>query len=74
METHTIYDFYNFIQNISIIFSVGFAVILFLCVLAFLDCHNYKTNKKKLIFSIVIAFSFFTCLIFSIFMNYLQVR
>ena len=74
METYTIYDFYNFIQNISIIFSFVLAVILFLCVLAFLDCHNYKTNKKKLIFSIVIAFLFCTCLIFSIFMNYLQIR
>jgi hypothetical protein len=74
MDTYSIYDFYNFVQNISIVFSVCFAIILFLCVLAFLGAYDYKIDKKELIFSIVIAFLFFTCLIFSIFMNYLQIR
>ena len=74
MDTYSIYDFYNFVQNISIGFSVGFAVILFFCVLAFFGACDYKTDKKELYFCIVIAFSFFTCLIFSIFMNYLQIR
>lgn len=74
METHTIYDFYNFVQNISIVFSVGFAVILFFCVLAFLGCCDYKTDKKELIFCIVIAILFISCLGCSICMNYLQIR
>ena len=62
METYTIYDFYNFVQNISIVFSVGFAVTLFFCVLAFLGCCDYKTDKKELIFCIVIAILFISCL------------
>lgn len=74
METHSIYDFYNFIQNISIIFSFVLGVILFFNILAFINCCDFKTGRKALIFSIVIAFLFFTCLIFSIFMNYLQIR
>lgn len=74
METHTIFDFYNFVQNISIVFSVGFAVILFFCVLVFLGDCDYKTDKKELIFCIVIAILFISCLGCSICMNYLQVR
>ena len=74
METYTIYDFYNFVQNISIVFSVGFAVTLFFCVLAFLGCCDDKTDKKELIFCIVIAILFISCLGCSICMNYLQIR
>lgn len=74
METYTIYDFYNFVQNISIVFSAGFAVILFFCVLLLFNCWDNEAGRKELIFSIVMAFLFFTCLSFSIFMNYLQVR
>ena len=76
MDTYSIYDFYNFVQNISIIFSVGFAVILFFCVFILINCWDNEVGigRKELIFSIVIAFLFFTCLIFSIFMNYLQIR
>lgn len=74
MDTYSIYNFYNFVQNISIVFSVGFAVILFFCVLILFNCWDNEAGRKEVIFCIVIAFSFFTCLIFSIFMNYLQIR
>ena len=53
MEIYTIYDFYNFVQNISIVFSVSFAVILFFCVLDFFGVCGCKTDKKELIFCIV---------------------
>lgn len=74
METYTIYDFYNFVQNISIVFSVGFAVILFFCVLVFLGACDCETDNKELIFCIVIAILFISCLGCSICMNYLQIR
>lgn len=74
MDTYTIYDFYNFVQNISIVFSVGFAVILFFCVLILFNCWNNEPGRKELIFSIVIAFLFCTGLFFIIFLNYLQIR
>jgi NADH:ubiquinone oxidoreductase subunit 6 (subunit J) len=74
METYTIYDFYQFVQNVSIIFSVGFAIVLFFCSIAFLNCWDYEMNKKELIFCITIAILFIGCLSCSIFMNYLQIR
>lgn len=74
MDTYTIYEFYSFVQNISIVFSVGFAITLFFCALAFFDCYDYKSGKKELIFSIAVAILFVGCLACSIFMNYLQVR
>jgi len=75
MDTHTIYDFYEFVQNISIIFSVGFAVILFFCVLILFNCwDNGEVGRKELIFSVVIAILFISCLGCSICMNYLQIR
>ena len=74
METYTIYDFYNFVQNISIVFSVGFAVVLFFCAIAFLNCWDYEMDKNELVFCIVIAILFIGCLGCSICMNYLQIR
>ena len=74
MDTYSIYDFYNFVQNISIVFSVSFAVILFFCVLDFFGVCGCKTDKKELIFCIVIAILFISCLCCSICMNYLQIR
>lgn len=47
METYTIYDFYNFVQNISIVFSVGFAVILFFVFQLFLTVGIANGIKKK---------------------------
>ena len=74
METYTIYDFYEFVQNISIIFSVGFAVVLFFCAIALLNCWDDEMDKKELVFCIVIAILFISCLGCSICMNYLQIR
>lgn len=71
METYTIYDFYNFVEHVAVCFSLILGVILFFASFALV---NYETTKSEKIFCIVIAFLFFTCLIFSIFMNYLQIR
>lgn len=74
MDTYSIYDFYEFVQNVSIIFSVGFAVILFFCVLILFNCWDNEAGRKELIFSVVIAVLFIGCLACGIFMNYLQIR
>lgn len=74
MNEYSIYDFYEFVQGICIIFSVGFAIILFFCVLAFFGACDYKADKKELYFCIVVAILFIGCLACSIFMNYLQIR
>lgn len=71
METYTIYDFYNFVEKVAICSTFILGVILFFASFALV---NYGTTKSEKIFCIVIAFLFFTCLIFSIFMNYLQIR
>lgn len=71
MKTHSIFDFYNFIQNIAISSAAGLGIVLFFCSLTLL---NYKTTKAELIFFIITVFLFFTCLFFSIYLNYLQIR
>ena len=50
MDTYSIYDFYNFVQNISIVFSVSFAVILFFCVLDFFWCLWLQNRQEGIDF------------------------
>ena len=71
MNTYSIFDFYNFVERIAICSTFIVGIILFF---ASLTLINYKTTKAELIFCIVIAFLFFTCLFFSIYFNYLQIR
>lgn len=71
METYTIYDFYNFVENVAICFTFILGVILFFASFALV---NYGTTKSEKIFCIVIAFLFCTGLFFIIFLNYLQIR
>lgn len=71
MGTHTIYDFYSYVETISTIFSFAFAIILFFCSLCLL---NYDTSKREIAFCVIIAVFFAAFLSCSLYMNYLQIR
>lgn len=74
MDTHTIYDFYRFVERIFIACTFVLAVILFFGILAFINCCDFKTDKKELIYCIVIAILFIGCLSCGVYMNYLQIH
>lgn len=72
MDTYTIYEFYYFVQNIAISAAVVSGIFLLFSTLTLLN--YYETTKSEKIFCIVNTLLFGTCLFFSIYMNYLQVR
>lgn len=71
MDTYTVYDFYNFAQNIAIGASVISGIFLLFSTLTLL---NYSPSKSEIIFCIVNTLIFGICLSCGLYMNYLQIR
>lgn len=61
MDNYSIFDFYNFIQNIAISSTAGLGIVLFFCSLTLLKC---RTTKSELIFFYNYCIFIFYVLIF----------